>query len=90
MKESVSISVGTDFFVCKGDTNFCKIVTMTVLNRQLRKVSNGSGTMVTKSEKGEKQKLVRVVTKMHEAKFPLEQIAAIAEISMEKVKEIIG
>ena len=41
-------------------------------------------------EKGEKQKLVRVVTKMHEAKFPLEQIAAIAEISMEKVKEIIG
>ena len=27
---------------------------------------------------------------MHEAKFPLEQIAAIAEISMEKVKEIIG
>ena len=52
MKESVSISVGTDFFVCKGDTNFCKIVTMTVLNRQLRKVSNGSGAMVTKSEKG--------------------------------------
>lgn len=41
-------------------------------------------------EKGEKQKLGRVVTKMHEAKFPLEQIAAIAEISMEKVKEIIG
>ena len=41
-------------------------------------------------EKGEKQKLVRVVTKMHEAKFPLEQIAAIAEISMEKVKEIRG
>ena len=40
-------------------------------------------------EKGEKQKLVRVVTKMHEAKFPLEQIAAIAEISVEKVKEII-
>ena len=32
MKKSVSISVGTDFFVCKGDTNFCKIVTMTVLN----------------------------------------------------------
>ncbi len=28
MKESVSISVGTDFFVCKGDTNFCKIVTV--------------------------------------------------------------
>ena len=43
-----------------------------------------------KIKKGEKQKLVRVVTKMHEAKFPLEQIAAIAEISMEKVKEIIG
>ena len=40
-------------------------------------------------EKGEKQKLVRVVTKMHEAKFPLEQIAAIAEISVENVKEII-
>ena len=40
-------------------------------------------------EKGEKQKLVRVVTKMHEAEFPLEQIAAIAEISVERVKEII-
>ena len=42
-----------------------------------------------KNQKGEKQKLVRVVTKMHEAKFPLEQIAAIAEISVENVKEII-
>ncbi len=52
MKKSVSISVGTDFFVCKGDTNFCKIVTITGLNRQLRKVSNGSGAMVTKTEKG--------------------------------------
>ena len=41
-------------------------------------------------EKGEKQKLVRIVTKMHEAKFPLEQIATIAEISVENVKEIIG
>ena len=41
------------------------------------------------TEKGEKQKLVRVVTKMHEAEFPLEQIAAIAEISVERVKEII-
>ena len=40
-------------------------------------------------EKGEKQKLVKVVTKMYEAKFPLEQIAAIAEISVENVKEII-
>lgn len=40
--------------------------------------------------KGEKQKLVRVVTKMNEEKFPLEQIAVIAEISVEKVKEIIG
>ena len=29
------------------------------------------------------------VTKMHEAEFPLEQIAAIAEISVERVKEII-
>ena len=42
-----------------------------------------------KIKKGEKQKLVRVVTKMHEAEFPLEQIAAIAEISVERVKEII-
>lgn len=41
-------------------------------------------------QKGEKQKLVRVVTKMHEAKFPLEQIAMIAETSVENVKEIIG
>ena len=40
-------------------------------------------------EQGEKQKLVKVVTKMYEAKFPLEQIAAIAEISVENVKEII-
>ena len=40
-------------------------------------------------EKGEKQKLVRVVTKMYEAEFPLEQIAAIAEIIVERVKEII-
>ena len=40
-------------------------------------------------EQGEKQKLVKVVTKMYEAKFPLEQIAAIAEVSVENVKEII-
>ena len=41
-------------------------------------------------EKGEQHKLVRIVTKMHKAKFPLEQIATIAEISVENVKEIIG
>lgn len=41
-------------------------------------------------EEGKEQKLIRVVTKMYEAKFSLEQIAAIAEISVEKVKEIIG
>ena len=33
-------------------------------------------------EKGEKQKLVRVVTKMHEAKFPLEQIAEMRKRNM--------
>ena len=41
-------------------------------------------------EDGKEQKLIRIVTKMYEEKFPLEQIAAIAEISVEKVKEIIG
>ncbi len=41
-------------------------------------------------KEGKKQKLIRIVTKMYEEKFPLEQIAMIAEISVEKVKEIIG
>ena len=40
-------------------------------------------------EKGQEQKLIEMVNKMHEAKLPIEQIAAIAEISVDRVREII-
>lgn len=41
-------------------------------------------------ESGKEQKLIRVVTRMYKAQFPIEQIADIAEISVDKVKEIIN
>lgn len=40
-------------------------------------------------EKGQEQKLIEMVNKMHEVKLPIEQIAAIAEISVDRVREII-
>lgn len=41
-------------------------------------------------ESGKEQKLIRVVNRMYKAQFPIEQIADIAEISVDKVKEIIN
>lgn len=40
-------------------------------------------------EKGQEQKLIEMVNKMHEAKLPIEQIADIAEISVDRVRKII-
>lgn len=40
-------------------------------------------------EKGQEQKLIEMVNKMHEAKLPIEQIADIAEISIDRVRKII-
>ena len=40
-------------------------------------------------EAGQEQKLIKMVNKMYESKLPIEQIADIAEISVDRVKEII-
>ena len=61
------------------------------IKEEMREMCNLSqGIKEEAFEEGKKQILIRMITKMHESKFSLEQIAAIAEISVEKVKEIVG